>query len=263
MRFRTLGKTNLSISEVGVGAWGAGGSQWLGVSTQEREDALRHALDLGINFFDTAAAYGDGYSERLVGKAIRGRSCKPIVATKIAPSNGVWPAAADTCIEDTFPRMHMILSTERSLRNLGIDRLDLQQLHVWNPRWTYQEEWRRTFEELRQSGKVRFIGVSLTEHDSDSGIELVQSRFVDAIQVIYNIFDPSAADRLFPFTVKHGVGVIARVPFDEGGLTGAIDESTRFAVEDFRAQYFRGERKLQLVERIGALRRDLGDNGNS
>jgi aryl-alcohol dehydrogenase-like predicted oxidoreductase len=259
MRFRTLGKSSLLISEIGVGAWGAGGTRWQGVSTQEREDALRYALDLGINFLDTAAAYGDGYSERLIGKVIRDRPERPIIATKIPPMNGIWPAPSEARIDDVFPRMHILLSTERSLRNLGVDTLDLQQLHVWNARWTHAQEWRRTFEELKQSGKVRFIGVSITEHDPDSGIELVRSGFVDSIQVIYNIFDPSAAERLFPVAEEMGVGIIARVPFDEGGLTGSINEATEFEPDDFRSMYFRGERKTQLIERIAALRLDLGE----
>jgi aryl-alcohol dehydrogenase-like predicted oxidoreductase len=259
MRFRTLGKTNLSITEIGVGAWGVGGTQWQGVSTGEREDALRYALDLGINFLDTAAAYGNGYSERLIGKVMRDRPGQPIIATKIPPMNGIWPAPSDARLEDVFPRMHIILSTERSLRNLGVDCIDLQQLHVWNPRWTNNEDWREAFEELKQSGKVQFIGVSLTEHDPDSGIELVTSGLVDAIQVIYNIFDPSAAERLFPIAMEHEVGIIARVPLDEGGLTGAIDATTRFAAGDFRATYFRGERRIRLAERILALRSDIGE----
>jgi aryl-alcohol dehydrogenase-like predicted oxidoreductase len=262
MRYRTLGRTNLSVSELGVGAWGLGGNQWQGVPDEECEDALRYALERGINFLDTASAYGDGHSERLIGKVIQAKQYPVIIATKVAPLNGIWPAPREARIEDVFPGRHVIASTERSLRNLGVDSIDLQQLHVWNPRWTDSDEWRRAFSELKHSGKVRFIGVSLTEHDPDVGIELVKSGFVDVIQVIYNIFDPSAAERLFPVANRHGVGIVARVPLDEGGLTGAIDETTKFEPNDFRAVYFRGDRKRALVSRLRALRRDISDQAD-
>jgi aryl-alcohol dehydrogenase-like predicted oxidoreductase len=260
MRYRALGNTGLTISEAGFGAWGLGGKQWQGVSANDSEDALRRALDLGVNFIDTALAYGDGDSERLVGRVLRHTTSPVVVATKVPPLNGVWPAASFSLIEEVFPSRHIIKSTEDSLRNLRVDSIDLQQLHVWNPRWTYQEEWRRAFDELKQAGKIRFIGVSLTEHDPDSGLELVRSGLVDSFQVLYNIFDPSAADKLFPLTMEEGVGIIARVPLDEGGLTGLITERTVFAADDFRAGYFRGERRRDLVERVAALQYDLRDH---
>src|SRR5262245_18372597 len=260
MNFRTLGKTGLSISQLGFGAWGAGGVQWQGVSANESEDALLHALELGVNFIDTALAYGDGFSERLIKKVLsRWVGAAPVIATKVPPLNRIWPAPADAVVAEVFPRRHIVLSTEQSLRNLGVEQIDVQQLHVWNSRWTHEDEWLRAFDELKQSGKARFIGVSLTEHDPDSGIELVKSGLVDSIQVIYNIFDPTAAERLFPLAMDKSVGIIARVPLDEGGLSGGIDENTLFASDDFRAGYFRDDRKRQLVEHVEALRRDLGD----
>ena len=263
MRCRTLGNTELSISEIGFGAWGAGGAQWRGVPSEECAAAIRCGLELGINFIDTALAYGDGHSERLIGKVLKTWPRPAVIATKVPPLNRIWPAPDTARIDEVFPWQHVIHSTEESLRNLGVERIDLQQLHVWNSHWTQKEEWRRAFEALKQSGKVRFVGISLTEHDPDSGIALVESGLVDALQVIYNIFDPSAADHLFPLAMQKGVGIIARVPLDEGGLTATIDESTKFEKDDFRATYFRGERRRQLAKHVDALQHDLRNTSGS
>jgi aryl-alcohol dehydrogenase-like predicted oxidoreductase len=143
------------------------------------------------------------------------------------------------------------------LRNLKVDTIDLQQLHVWNPEWFHRDEWRRAFEELKTAGKVRAVGVSINDHQPDSALELVQSGLIDSVQVIYNIFDQSPEKNLFPLAQKMNVGVLARVPFDEGSLTGTITESTEFDPKEFRAFYFRGDRKKQVVEHVEALERDL------
>ena len=142
-------------------------------------------------------------------------------------------------LAEFFPSKYVVECTETSLRNLGVERIDIQQLHVWNAAWTAQDDWKRVVEDLKRSGKVRYFGVSLTEHDPDSGIELASTGLVDCLQVIYNIFDAAAADRLFPAAAKHGVGILARVPFDEGSLAGTIDETSEFEEGDFRAFYFR------------------------
>jgi aryl-alcohol dehydrogenase-like predicted oxidoreductase len=257
MNHRAFGRTDVRISEIGVGAWGMGGAQWKGGSDGEALSALKLAFDLGVDFVDTALAYGDGHSEQLVGRAIR-ECTKPIfVATKVPPKNRIWPAHPNARLDDVFPARYIIESTETSLRNLGLDAVDLQQAHVWNPRWTWQDEWRRAFEDLKRSGKVRFVGVSLTEHDPDSGLELVRTGLVDAVQVIYNIFDPSAAVSLFPLAREMGVAVLARVPLDEGGLTGSITETTTFPHDEFRAFYFKGDRPRQVAERVWNLQADL------
>ena len=255
---RILGRTGLSISEIGYGAWGIGGKQWGTGSDDDSLHALRRAFELGVNFVDTAAAYGDGHSERLIGQAIRDAPIRIILASKIPPLNRTWPAPAEAVLQDVFPASHIIECTENSLRNLQVDTIDLQQLHVWNPRWTQQDEWRRAFEDLHRAGKVRFIGVSLTEHDADSGVELAASGLVDALQVLYNIFDPTAAERLFPAAEKHGIGILARVPLDEGGLTGTIHEQSDLSADEFRAWYFRGDRKIQVAQRAQALQKDVG-----
>src|SRR5690242_12408795 len=143
MNYRKLGRTNFEISEIGYGAWGIGGMQWLGGKDDESVAALRRAIDLGLNFIDTALAYGDGHSERLVGEVIRSTSQKIFVATKVPPKNRVWPARGGVSIDEVFPYDYIVESTETSLRNLGIETIDLQQLHVWSPEWTARDEWKR------------------------------------------------------------------------------------------------------------------------
>ncbi len=257
MRYRTLGRTGLEVSEIGYGAWGIGGTQWLGGDDRESLSALRRALELGLNFIDTALAYGDGHSERLVGQVVREAPQTVYVATKVPPKNRLWPARPGIGLSQVFPYRSILEATEQSLRNLGLDHIDLQQLHVWNPEWIREEDWRRAFEDLKRSGKVRFVGVSINDHQPDSALELIETGLIDTVQVIYNIFDQSPERRLFPLCRERNIGVLARVPFDEGSLTGAITAQTRFEPGDFRSFYFRGDRKRQVEQRVAALRRDL------
>lgn len=257
MKYRTLGKTGFQISEIGYGAWGIGGTQWLGGTDDGSLDALRRAIELGLNFIDTALAYGEGHSERLVGKVVREAGHKIYVATKVPPRNRIWPAQRGTDISAVFPYEYILQSAEQSLKNLGLDSIDLLQLHVWNPEWIARDEWRRAFENLKRSGKVRAVGVSLNDHDPDSGLEILATGLIDTVQVIYNIFDQTPEAKLFPAVLKRKVGVLARVPLDEGSLTGTLTEDTQFQPGDFRAHYFRGDRKKQVVARVAALRRDL------
>jgi aryl-alcohol dehydrogenase-like predicted oxidoreductase len=257
MRHRRLGRTNFEIGEIGYGAWGIGGNQWRGGADDESVRALKRAIDLGLNFIDTALAYGEGHSERLVGQVVRESGHRIYVATKAPPKNRLWPARPGIGIHEVFPYDYIVASTEQSLRNLGLETLDLQQLHVWNPEWIGRDEWRRAFEDLKQSGKARAVGVSINDHQPDSALELVETGLIDSVQVIYNVFDQSPERNLFPLTQRLDVGVLARVPLDEGALTGAITENTEFDPQDFRAFYFRGDRKQQVVERVASLRRDL------
>lgn len=258
MRYRKLGHTESEISEIGFGAWGIGGKQWQGGRDEESMRALQRAFELGINFVDTALAYGDGHSERLVGQAIRKAFKRVYVATKAPPKNRIWPATASMDIADVFPYDYIIHCTEESLTNLGVEQIYLQQLHVWNDAWVNTEEWRRAFEDLKRSGKVRYFGVSVTDHDPDSALEVVKTGAISAVQVIYNIFDQTPEKNLFPLCEKQKIGVLARVPLDEGGLTGTITADTQFAPGEFRDRYFQGDRKQQVVEHVETLKKDLG-----
>jgi aryl-alcohol dehydrogenase-like predicted oxidoreductase len=258
MKHRPLGKTNLDVSEIGYGAWGIGGTMWIGASDKESLEALERALDLGVNFIDTALVYGNGHSEELVGTVARGARRKVYVASKVPPKNRLWPAPPGVGIEEAFPRDYIIRCTEESLKNLGLEIIDLQQLHTWNPEWTDREEWKRAFEDLKAQGKVRSFGISVNNHDPNSALGIIETGLIDAVQVIYNIFDQSPEARLFPACIKHNVGVLARVPFDEGALTGRINEDTVFPEGDFRNSYFRDDRKKQVAQHVTQLMRDTG-----
>jgi aryl-alcohol dehydrogenase-like predicted oxidoreductase len=259
MKYRKLGRTGWDVSEIGYGAWGIGGVQWLGGTDDESLRAVRRAIELGLNFIDTALAYGDGHSEQLVGRILREADRRIYVATKVPPKNQRWPARRGIGIDEVFPYDYVIECTEQSLRNLGVDTVDLQQLHVWNPEWIDDDEWQRAFEDLKSSGKVRAVGGSINDHDPDSALELVKTGMVDSVQVIYNIFDQSPEHNLFPLAQRMDVGVLARVPLDEGALTGAITDETQFDPGDFRAWYFRGDRRRQVAERVNRLLEDLAD----
>jgi aryl-alcohol dehydrogenase-like predicted oxidoreductase len=257
MHFRRLGRTGLEISEVGYGAWGIGKSQWVGADDDESLRALRRAIDLGLNFIDTALGYGDGHSEQLVGQVVRDSDETICVATKVPPKNMVWPARHGTPVHETFPGEHVRRCAERSLRNLGLEVIDVLQLHVWDDDWTDQGDWLETLHALRDEGTIRFFGVSINDHEPANGVRLVRSGAIDTVQVIYNAFDQSPEDELLPACQQHDVGVIARVPFDEGGLTGSIRPDTSFPEGDFRAAYFAGDRRREVYERVQAMCADL------
>jgi aryl-alcohol dehydrogenase-like predicted oxidoreductase len=258
MNLRRLGRTGLEVSEIGYGAWGIGQSMWIGADDAESLRALDRAIDLGLNFIDTALAYGDGHSEQLVGETVRKRAETVHVATKIPPKDMRWPARAGSHVDDAFPGDYIRAQTEQSLRNLGVDAIDVQQFHVWHDDWLEQGDWLETVEALKQEGKIRWFGVSINDHEPETAVELVRSGRVDTVQVIYNVFDQSPEDELFPATQEHDVGVLARVPFDEGALTGAITPETTFPDGDFRARYFRDDRKQQVAQHVQEIVDDLG-----
>ncbi len=261
MKYRKLGRTGFEVSEMGYGAWGIGGKQWLGGTDDESEAALKRAIDLAVNLIDTALAYGDGHSEQLVGRVVRESAQKIYVATKVPPKNRIWPARQGTPISEVFPYAYIVQSAEESLRNLGLETIDLLQLHVWQPEFLAAGDWRRAFEDLKRSGKVRCFGISVTEHDPGSVLDAVRTDLIDVVQVIYNIFDQAPEKELFPLCLEKKVGVLARVPLDEGALSGTMTVETKFPAGDFREYYFRGDRKKQVVEHVDALLRDLGPNG--
>jgi len=257
MRYRPLGKTGLAVSEVGYGAWGIGGSMWIGANEDESVAALRRAIELGVNFIDTARGYGE--SERIVGKVVREHSGRPLyVATKVPPKNGIWPAPPGLDPAQTFPGDHIRASLETSLRASGLDSFDLLQFHVWSDEWLGRGDWLETIEDLKKEGKIRFFGVSINDYQPASVLELVASGHVDTVQSIYNVFHQAPEDELLPACTQHGVGVIVRVPLDEGALTGRITPATTFPDGDFRNRYFAGDRKAQVEQRINALAADLG-----
>jgi aryl-alcohol dehydrogenase-like predicted oxidoreductase len=258
MRYRKLGRTGIEVSEIGYGAWGIGGAQWGGADDDESLQALHRAIDLGLNFIDTALAYGEGRSERLVGQVVREREETVHVATKVPPRNRIWPAEEGARLEDVFPPGYVRDCAEQSLGNLGMETVDLLQLHVWNDDWADSEELLEEVDRLRSDGKIRHFGISINDHQPANGLRLVRSGAADTVQVIYNVFDQSPEDELLPACREHDVGVIARVPLDEGGLTGRIDADTEFEGDDFRASYFRGDRKRVVHERATAIATELG-----
>jgi aryl-alcohol dehydrogenase-like predicted oxidoreductase len=257
MNYRTLGKTGLRVSEIGYGAWGIGAKQWIGASDEESTRALDRAIDLGLNFIDTALAYGDGHSEKIVGQVVRSRREKVFVATKIPPKNRKWPAERTIPVDDVFPPDYVVACTEESLKNLGLETIDLQQLHVWTDEFLGAGDWVAAVDKLRRQGKIRHFGISLGEHTPENGLRAVESGLVETVQVIYNIFDQGPEDRLFPLCRERNVGVLARVPFDEGGLTGKVTPDTTFPKDDFRNFYFKGDRKREVYDRVGKIAADL------
>jgi aryl-alcohol dehydrogenase-like predicted oxidoreductase len=261
MKRRRLGRTGAMVSEIGYGAWGIGGSQWMGARDDDSLSALHRAVDLGLNFIDTALAYGSGHSEQLVGRLVRERREEIVIATKVPPKNYLWPATRPA--SETFPAEHIRRSCDESLHNLKVERLDLLQLHVWLDEYLEEAWLRETLLDLQRSGKVRWLGISVNDHSPHTAVRAVASGLFDTVQVIYNIFDPTPAEELFPACLKHDVGVIVRVPFDEGGLLGTITPQTTFPQGDFRNQYFRGDRRGQVHAHTEALSALLGEEARS
>ena len=255
MKYRQLGKTGLQVSEIGYGAWGIGQSEWMGADDEVSLKSLKAARNAGINFFDTALAYGMGHSEQLLSRAF-GKSNEVIIASKVPPKNFIWPAQPGVPVRDVFPKEYVLSSLDRTLKNLGRETVDLYQFHVWNDEWANDEEWLSTVREIRSSGKARFVGISINDHQPANSLKGLATGLIDAVQVIYNLFDQSPEDELFPYCQKHKIGVLARVPFDEGSLTGKIRPDTNFPEGDFRHQYFSGDRKQQVWDRVQGLTKD-------
>ncbi|MBL8168540.1 MAG: aldo/keto reductase [Acidobacteria bacterium] len=253
MNYRTLGRTGLEVSEVGYGAWGIGGVQWTGGDDDEARRALNLAIDQGLNFIDTALAYGRGHSERLVGEVARARSEQIYLATKIPPKNLQWPAQA-VPLDDVFPAAYIRECTETSLRNLGVETIDLQQLHVWHDDWAERTDWIEALQALRNEGKIRYVGISINDYQPTNVIKALRTGVIDAVQVIYNIFEQAPAQELYPVCQELNIGVLARVPFDEGGLTGAVTPDSVFPEDDFRTWFFRGDRKQKVFDRVQQLK---------
>jgi aryl-alcohol dehydrogenase-like predicted oxidoreductase len=231
---------------------------WNDAEDKQSMQALQRSLELGCNFFDTAAAYGDGHSERLLRQLIRNNPGKEvIVATKVPPKNDLWPAKPEYKLEDVFPTEHIVEYTKRSLDNLGIDCIDVQQLHVWDDGWAADPSWQEAAQRLKDEGLIRYFGLSLNRWEPWNGLKAIRTGAVDAVQVIYNIFDQAPEDELFPLCEEFGVGIIARVPLDEGGLSGKLTKETKFPDGDWRNHYFGPQNLGPTVERAEALKKLL------
>ena len=254
MNYRRFGRTDWMVSEIGCGMW-AMGHDWGGSDDQETLRSLQRAVDLGCNFFDTAWGYGQGYSERLLGQLLRARPDQKLyIATKVPPKNLKWPSRWEYTLDDCFPPDHIEEYVHKSLENAGVERFDLVQFHTWEDLWLEDDRWARKVDDLRRQGLLGAVGISLNRWEPWNGVKAVRSGLVDAVQVIYNIFDQNPEDELFPACQEMDVAVIARVPFDEGTLTGKLTKDTRFPENDWRSGYFGPDNLIPSVERADALR---------
>jgi aryl-alcohol dehydrogenase-like predicted oxidoreductase len=256
MRTRPFGGLGWPVSEVGYGLWGMGG--WSGSDDDTSLMALEHAVAGGCTFFDTALAYGDGHSERLLSNVLRRhQNDKLVVATKVPPKNRKWPGVASDSVSAVFPADHIRRSTETSLENLGVSTIDVQQLHVWDDSWTDDDGWQRAVDDLKREGLIRAFGLSLNRWEPANGLRAIRTGLVDCVQVVYNVFDQNPEDELFPLCREHGVAVIARVPFDEGSLTGTLRRAQTWPRGDWRNLYFTPENLDETLDRVDALTADV------
>lgn len=255
MLYRKLGKSGIKVSEIGFGAWQIGG----GFGKQDDAEAIaciHRAMDLGVNFIDTAAVYGDGHSEKLIGRAVAGRRGGVAIASKIPPKIPRQAIETDS-IKDVFPVDWIVRITEQSLANLKIDCLDLQQLHSWTPAFLHQPDWLEGLQKLKKQGKIKSFGVSANDWDPYGATELAKSGLIDSVQVIYNIFEQRPAERLLPAAIEANVGIIARVPFEEGLLTGHFGPDVKMDPTDWRAKWLTPERRREAAGRVDALKKFL------
>jgi aryl-alcohol dehydrogenase-like predicted oxidoreductase len=253
MNYRRFGRTDWQVSEIGYGMWGLAG--WKETDQTEVMNALEKSVDLGCNFYDTAWGYGAGVSEQILGALVKRHMGKRLYfATKIPPKNFQWPSKAHFTLEECFPYDHIIEYTEKSLKNLNVECIDLQQFHVWEDSWAHHDDWKKAMEKLKADGKVKHFGISVNRWEPDNALSTLETGLIDAVQVIYNIFDQNPEDNLFPLCHKLDIGVIARVPFDEGTLTGTLTKNTVFPEGDWRATYFVPENLNSSVDHAEALR---------
>jgi aryl-alcohol dehydrogenase-like predicted oxidoreductase len=256
MRYREFGRLGWQVGEIGYGMWGMGG--WSNSDDQQSLESLQAAVNLGCNFFDTAYAYGEGHSEKLLGQTVRANTDKRLyTATKIPPLNLQWPARADSTLKESYPPDHFEEYVHRSLRNADLQGFDLIQLHTWNDEWLHDDRWFYKLDDLRSHKLINAIGISLNRWEPWNGVRAVRTGQIDAVQVIYNIFDQNPEDELFPACEEMKVAVIARVPFDEGTLTGTLTKESRWPEGDWRNTYFVPENLIPSVERAEVLKEEL------
>lgn len=262
MHYRRFPRLGWSVSEIGYGMWGMGG--WTGSDDQQSAAVLDRSLELGCNFFDTAWAYGEGRSERLLGDLLQRHPGRPLItATKVPPKNWQWPGKSSTPVDQAFPYDHIVEYTESSLQNMRVETLDLQQLHVWDDTWTVDDGWKRAAEDLKRRGLIRAFGISVNRWEPENVLAALETGLVDSVQVVYNIFDQAPADELFPACERLNVAVIARVPFDEGGLTGTLTSDSRWPQGDFRNIYFKPPNLEQTLARVAPISRLVDEWGGT
>jgi aryl-alcohol dehydrogenase-like predicted oxidoreductase len=256
MKTRRFGRLGWQVSEIGYGMWGMGG--WSGSDDAQSLAALDQSVAAGVNFFDTAYAYGDGHSEQLLAQTLRAQSGHRLyVATKVPPRNRQWPGTASTPVSEVFPYDYIVEMTDKSLRNLGVERLDLQQLHVWDDTWAIDEGWQRAAEDLKKAGKIEGFGISVNRWEPANVLRALDTGKVDAVQVVYNLFDQNPEDELFPAAQRLDVAIIARVPFDEGSLTGKMTRDMSFPATDWRSLYFTPENLRETLDRVDTIAGDV------
>lgn len=253
MKYRAFQRLGWQVSEIGFGMWGMGG--WTESDDRESMAALHRAVELGCNFYDTAWAYGSGKSERMLGDLLRAyRDTRLYVATKVPPKNLRWTGLTGVPLDEVFPTDHVREYTSRSLENLGVDTIDLQQFHAWNDEWADDERWQRAVSDLKAEGLVRAIGISVNRWEPWNVLRALDTGLIDSVQVVYNIFEQAPEDALFAACQQRGIAVIARVPFDEGSLTGTLTPEMRWQEGDFRNLYFTLENLRETLQRIEPLR---------
>jgi aryl-alcohol dehydrogenase-like predicted oxidoreductase len=262
MKYRKLGRSGLDVSEIGFGAWAIGGG-WGPQNEKDSIEALHKSIDLGLNFIDTAAGYGNGKSERIIAEVLKTRKEKVWVATKTPPLPGKWPPSPYCDVDERYPEKYLRENVEERLRNLQTDTIDLLQLHTWTRAWNRNPRPFEILRKLQAEGKIRAIGVSTPEQDQNSVIDLMRGGWIDTVQVIYNIFEQEPAAELLPVAQETNVGIIARVVFDEGALTGKYTAETKFPDDDFRKNYFAGDRLGRAVQRAEKIKADIADTGLS
>jgi aryl-alcohol dehydrogenase-like predicted oxidoreductase len=253
MKYRKLGRTGFEVSDIAYGLWGMSG--WSGSDDQQSLDSLQLSVDSGCNFFDTAWAYGEGKSDSLLGETMARNKKRLYAASKIPPANDKWPALPEYKYQDVFSKDHVLKYADQIRKKLRVDSIDVLQFHVWDDSWTNDPEFRATVEKLKDGGWIRSFGLSLNRWEPENGIKALHTGLVDVVQVIYNIFDQAPENKLFPLCQELNIGVIARVPLDEGSLGGKMTLETRFPKSDWRSGYFGPENLANTIPRVDQLKK--------